>query len=64
MQSRLTKKYSNLFVATLLLVGAQLLVPQAMAAKAIGLDRVVAIVDEDVVLESELNDRVQTVLQR
>lgn len=64
MQSRLTKKYSNLFVATLLLVGTQLLVPQAMAAKAIGLDRVVAIVDEDVVLESELNDRVQTVLQR
>jgi len=64
MQSRLTKKYSNLFIATLLLVGSQLLVPQVMAAKAIGLDRVVAIVDEDVVLESELNDRTQAVLQR
>jgi len=30
----------------------------------VGLDRVVAIVDEDVVLESELNDRAQAVLQR
>ena len=65
MQSRLTKKYSSLFAAALLLVGSQvLLVPQAMAAKSIGLDRVVAIVDEDVVLESELNDRTQAVLQR
>ena len=35
-----------------------------MAAKSVGLDRVVAIVDEDVVLESELNDRAQAVLQR
>lgn len=65
MQSRLTKKYSSLFAAALLWVGSQaLLGPQAMAAKAIGLDRVVAIVDEDVVLESELNDRSQAVLQR
>jgi peptidyl-prolyl cis-trans isomerase SurA len=65
MQSRLTKKYSSLFAAALLLVGSQaFLGPQAMAAKAIGLDRVVAIVDEDVVLESELNDRAQAVLQR
>ena len=65
MQSRLTKKYSSLFAAALLLVGSQaFLGPQAMAAKAIGLDRVVAIVDEDVVLESELNDRAEAVLQR
>jgi peptidyl-prolyl cis-trans isomerase SurA len=65
MQSRLTKKYSNLFIAALLLAGSQVLLgPQAMAAKAIGLDRVVAIVDEDVVLESELKDRTQAVLQR
>lgn len=65
MQSRLTKKYSSLFAAVLLLVGSQvLLVPQTMAAKSIGLDRVVAIVDEDVVLESELNDRAQAVLLR
>jgi peptidyl-prolyl cis-trans isomerase SurA len=59
MQIRLTKKYCSLFIAALLMVG-----PQAMAAKSIGLDRVVAIVDEDVVLESELNDRTQAVLQR
>ena len=59
MQSRLPKKYSCLFIATLLLVGAP-----AMAAKSVVLDRVVAIVDEDVVLESELNDRAQAVLQR
>jgi len=65
MQTRLTKKYCSLFVAALLLIGPQaLIVPQAMAAKAVGLDRVVAIVDEDVVLESELNDRLQAVLSR
>lgn len=61
MQSRLTKKYSSLFIAVLLLAGVG---PHAMAAKSVGLDRVVAIVDEDVVLESELNDRAQAVLQR
>ncbi|RYY03455.1 MAG: molecular chaperone SurA [Gammaproteobacteria bacterium] len=61
MQIRLTKKYCSLFIAALLMVG-----PQAMAAtnNSIGLDRVVAIVDEDVVLESELNDRTKAVLQR
>lgn len=59
MQTRLTKKYYSLFLAALLLAG-----PEAMAAKAVGLDRVVAIVDEDVVLESELNDRLQAVLSR
>ena len=65
MQSRLTKKYSRLFIAVFLMAGSQVLLgPQAMAAKSIGLDRVVAIVDEDVVLESELNDRAQAVLQR
>ncbi len=64
MQTSFIKKYSSLFVATLLLGGPLLAAPQAMAAKSIGLDRVVAIVDEDVVLESELNDRAQSVLQR
>jgi peptidyl-prolyl cis-trans isomerase SurA len=65
MQTRVTKKYPSLFIAALLLaVPPMLMVPQAMAAKSVGLDRVVAIVDEDVVLESELNDRTQAVLQR
>lgn len=64
MQTRFIKKYSSLFIAAFLLGGSLLAVPGAMAAKSIGLDRVVAIVDEDVVLESELNDRVQSVLQR
>jgi len=59
MQMRLTKKYCSLFITALLLV-----VPPVMAAKSLGLDRVVAIVDEDVVLESELRDRTQAVLQR
>jgi len=36
----------------------------AATNNSIGLDRVVAIVDEDVVLESELNDRTKAVLQR
>ena len=57
------KKNCSLLIAALLLAAPQL-VPQAMAAKAVGLDRVVAIVDEDVVLESELNDRLQAVLSR
>lgn len=64
MQTRLTKKYYSLVIAALLLGGPLLAVPQAMAAKSVGLDRVVAIVDEDVVLESELNDRAQAVLSR
>lgn len=65
MQTRLMKKYPGLFIAALLLAVPQLLVaPQAMAAKSVGLDRVVAIVEEDVVLESELNDRLQAVLTR
>jgi peptidyl-prolyl cis-trans isomerase SurA len=63
MQIRLTKKNCSLLIAALLLLTPPL-VPQAMAAKTIGLDRVVAIVDEDVVLESELNDRLQAVLSR
>ncbi len=57
------KKNCSLLIAALLLIAPQL-APQAMAAKAVGLDRVVAIVDEDVVLESELNDRLQAVLSR
>ncbi len=58
MQTRSKKLYS-LFIAALFFAGSH-----AMAAKSIGLDRVVAIVDEDVVLESELNDRTQAVLER
>ncbi|RYY73183.1 MAG: molecular chaperone SurA [Gammaproteobacteria bacterium] len=59
MQIRLTKTSCSLFIAALLMA-----VPPVMAAKPVALDRVVAIVDEDVVLESELNDRAQAVLQR
>jgi len=57
MQIRLTKT-CNFFIAALLIA------MPVLAAKPVGLDRVVAIVDEDVVLESELNDRTQAVLQR
>lgn len=59
MQIRLTKTYFSFFITALLLAA-----PSAIAAKSVGLDRVVAIVDEDVVLESELNDRAQAVLAR
>ena len=58
MQIRLTKTSCSFFITALLFAGP------VMAAKSVGLDRVVAIVDEDVVLESELNDRAQAVLQR
>jgi peptidyl-prolyl cis-trans isomerase SurA len=64
MQTSFIKKYSSLFVTAFLLGAPLLAAQQAMAAKSVGLDRVVAIVDEDVVLESELNDRAQSVLQR
>ena len=64
MQTSVIKKYSSLFIAALLMGGSLLAASHAMAAKPIGLDRVVAIVDEDVVLESELNDRMQSVLDR
>ncbi|MET0356547.1 MAG: peptidylprolyl isomerase [Cellvibrio sp.] len=55
----MTKTYFSFFITALLLAA-----PSAIAAKSVGLDRVVAIVDEDVVLESELNDRAQAVLAR
>ena len=45
----------------LLLLGSQTGVAQS---NAVSLDRVVAIVDKDVVLESELNARKQSVLER
>lgn len=65
MQNSLTNKTSRLLMSALLLLGPQLfMAPEAMALKSIGLDRVVAIVDDDVVLESELTDRTQAVLQR
>jgi len=59
MQIRLTKISYSLAIAAMLTAGQFV-----WAAKPVGLDRVVAIVDEDVVLESELNDRAQAVLQR
>ncbi len=60
MQIKLSKTCWSLCVAGLLLMAG----PHAMAAKAQNLDKVVAIVDEDVVLESELRDRMQSVLTR
>ncbi len=48
----------------LLLFSSLLAVQSAVALQQVGLDRVVAIVEEDVVLESELNDRMQAVLER
>ena len=51
---------------TLLLGGLLLAITQGSLAQssAVPLDRVVAIVDQDVVLESELNDRKATILER
>lgn len=49
------------FMSGLLLLGSQACLAQS---NAVSLDRVVAIVDKDVVLESELNDRKQSVLDR
>jgi peptidyl-prolyl cis-trans isomerase SurA len=60
-----TKKYLAAFAAGLLLVGQQMFMgQQAIAAQSVGLDRVVAIVDEDVVLESELNERSEAIMTR
>ncbi len=50
-----------MFMSGLLLLGSQACLAQS---NAVSLDRVVAIVDKDVVLESELNDRKQSVLDR
>ena len=47
-----------------MIFGLIFVTPFASALKQVGLDRVVAIVDEDVVLESELNERMQAVLAR
>jgi peptidyl-prolyl cis-trans isomerase SurA len=60
MQIKLSKTCWSLCVAGLMLMAGH----QALAAKAQSLDKVVAIVDEDVVLESELRDRMQSVLAR
>lgn len=51
----------TIFVSGLLLLGGHFAMAQT---NAVALDRVVAIVDKDVVLESELNDRKQAVLDR
>ncbi|QEY16617.1 molecular chaperone SurA [Cellvibrio sp. KY-GH-1] len=50
-----------MFMSGLMLLGSQACLAQS---NAVSLDRVVAIVDKDVVLESELNDRKQSVLDR
>jgi len=50
-----------IFLSGLMLLGSQAGLAQT---KAVSLDRVVAIVDKDVVLESELNSRKQTILER
>ncbi|HWV13976.1 MAG TPA: peptidylprolyl isomerase [Cellvibrio sp.] len=47
-----------------LLLGLLLLGQPAVAVQQVSLDKVVAIVDEDVVLESELNNRMQAILAR
>jgi peptidyl-prolyl cis-trans isomerase SurA len=60
MQIKMSKTCWSLCVAGLLLMAG----PQAMAATTQSLDKVVAIVDEDVVLESELRERMQSVLAR
>lgn len=60
MQTKIAKHYWSLFLAAGLLLWGD----QVLAAKPVGLDKVVAIVDEDVVLQSELNERTQAVLQR
>ena len=49
---------------SLLIVGLLFIGQSASALQQVGLDRVVAIVDEDVVLESELNERMQAILER
>lgn len=59
------KKMSNYKAQwSALILSVLFLVQPAAALQQVSLDRVVAIVDEDVVLESELNNRVQAVLSR
>ncbi|MES2674128.1 MAG: peptidylprolyl isomerase [Pseudomonadota bacterium] len=53
------RKYLSVMICSLIFIA-----PLANALKQVGLDRVVAIVDEDVVLESELNERMKSVLSR
>lgn len=64
MQITGSKKYWAACITGLLLVGQQMIGQQAVAAQKVGLDRVVAIVDEDVVLESELNERSEAIMAR
>src|SRR5690606_16075981 len=52
------------FISTSLIGGLLLLNAGFSAAQTVILDRVVAIVDEDLVLESELNSRTASVLER
>jgi peptidyl-prolyl cis-trans isomerase SurA len=52
------------FLSRILVGSALLLGSHTLMAQTVLLDRVVAIVDEDLVLESELNDRVSSVIER
>jgi peptidyl-prolyl cis-trans isomerase SurA len=66
MKDYLQKKSMHVISATNLLAGLVLLLSTSVFAQpqTVSLDRVVAIVDEDVVLESEFNDRKAAILER
>lgn len=55
------KSIQNVLLTASLAVAGLSAVANVAAAKVVPLDRVVAIVDNDVIMESELNDRLQTV---
>src|SRR6218665_1207762 len=65
--SKNQNKPHSLHMALTLLLGGLILAasqPGMAQSNAVSLDRVVAIVDKDVVLESELNDRKASILER
>lgn len=66
MKVYLQKKSTHLILAASALVGLVLFISASVFAQSqsVSLDRVVAIVDEDVVLESEFNDRKAAILER
>jgi peptidyl-prolyl cis-trans isomerase SurA len=66
MKAYLQKKSARLICVLNALAGSVLLIGTSVFAQpqSIALDRVVAIVDEDVVLESEFNDRKAAILER
>lgn len=66
MKAYLQKKSARLICVLNALAGSALLIGTSVFAQpqSVALDRVVAIVDEDVVLESEFNDRKAAILER